>query len=286
MSEEFYLCQPESRTGFGVSCASCCGIYNYRGHHRGLVSEILEIQTALFSGWEGTAEAADRIVKEVERRRPAARFEVIYNCPFTGFLDAERTRVGCLLHPGHAGRDLRDFCRYGHRTCGEARCTAYTYLSEEEKAAVIAASGDWYLYGLCITDLDLVKDFFELCEMRLYQPVDPGRAAREPELRRLFHDYLRLKEEWPWATDPGRFGKYYFVGRDYHVYLINYQKLGLSCPHHDGILLALGSVIETQKELTAALQIIDEKVEAFVRAYSRSPEESKAGVSAGSALPT
>jgi len=269
MEEDFYLCQPqETITGATPSCASCCGIYNYHGHSRSLVTDVLTYQTELWDGWDGADEDAERISKAADARRPRVRFEVIYNCPFAGFLDRERRRVGCLLHPGRLGQDLREFCRYGHRTCGEARCTAYTYLSPEEGRAVMATAADWYLYGLCITDVDLVKDFFELCEMRLYHGVDPARVAADPELARAFGDYLSLKESWPWAMDPGRFGKYYFVGRDYHIYSIDYPRLGVSCPHHNGILLSLGSVIETKVELVRALEIIDEKVEKFVKLYS------------------
>lgn len=271
MSEEFYLCQPPELMGSVPSCASCCGVYNYTGHDRGMITGLLALQTRLMEGFDGTEAEAERIAREVEAARPTVRFDVIYNCPYVGFLDKNQTRIGCLLHPLRLGRDLREFCRYGHRTCAEARCTAYTYLSDAEAQAVMAAAGDWYLYGLCITDLDLVKDFFELCEMKLYRPVDPGRVARSAPLADRFHDYLALKENWPWAADPGRFGKYYFVGRDYHVYLINYPKLGLAFPHHDGILQALGSVIETPAELLAAVKIIDDKVEAFLEAYAQQP---------------
>lgn len=267
MEGEFYLCHPERGDGTCLSCASCCGIYNYRGHGRELVTEVLANQTSLFRSWDGTDPDIERICSEAERMRPPVRFEVIYNCPFAGFLDDQQSRVGCLLHPLHLGRDLRDYCRYGHRTCGEARCSAYTYLSQEEARAVMAAATDWYLYGLCITDIDLVKDFFELCEMSLCAPVDAGRAAAEPELARLFGDYLSLKENWPFARDPGRFGKYYFVGRDYHIYMIDYQKLGMSALRHNGILLSLGSVLESREDLAEAVAIIDRKVEAFVERY-------------------
>jgi len=266
--DSFYLCQAEPLSRGVPSCASCCGVYNYRGHSRELITEILEMQTALVESWDGTDEDIDRIAEQAVRQRPAARFEVIYNCPFAGFWDAERTRVGCLLHPLHLGQDLREHCRYGRRTCAEARCTAYSYLSAEEGRAVMASCRDWYHYGLCITDIDLVKDFFELCEMRLLGPVDPGRVSREPELARAFGDYLDLKESWPYATDPGRFGKYYFVEKNYRIYIIDYLKLGVRAPAHNDILLSLGSVLETSQQLLDAVSLIDEKVDAFISAYS------------------
>jgi hypothetical protein len=218
--------------------------------------------------WDHTEPDIERIREEVEKRRPPVRFDVIYNCPFSGFLDEGRTRVGCLLHPLRLGQDLRDHCRYGHRTCGEARCAAYSYISEAEARAVMAAALDWYVYGLAITDADLVKDFFELCEMKLYMPVDPERVVHYPELRRTFGEYLSLKEDWFLARDPGRFGKYYFVGKNYNVYFIEYHQLGLMAPRYNDIILALGSVIETRTELEQALEIIDRKVDAFLEVYA------------------
>ena len=268
--DEFFLCQPEPRCGSVPSCGNCCGIYNYMGHSRELVTDVLSRQTELMAGWDGTDADIERIRAEAERVRPPMRFSVLYNCPFSGFLDAGRTRVGCLLHPlnpGTRGRDLRDFCRYGHEICGEARCTAYTYLSEAEAAAVMAAAGDWYLYGLALTDIDLVKDFFELCEFRLFGPVDPGRVVTDPALRQAFRDYLKLKESWPFARDPNRYGKYFFIGREYHQYAIDYRRLGVVRPVHDLILCALGSVIETTAELTQAVRLIDDRLDAFVAAY-------------------
>lgn len=277
MPEEFHLCQPD-KIGAGVpSCASCCGIYNYFGHNRELISGILRMQTGLARSWDGTDRDMERIQFEVLGKRPGPRFEVIYNCPHAGFLDREETRVGCLLHPGFAGKELRDYCRYGHRTCGEARCTAYTYFDEGEAAAVAAGAGDWYIYGLCITDIDLVKDFFELCEMKRYGPVDAARVAGDPELARAFGDYLKLKGNWPFATDPARFGKYYFVDRNYLLYSIDHRRLGSSPCFHDGILLSLGSVIETGDDLARAISLVDEKVDAFMKIYEKADVAARSG---------
>lgn len=249
------------------SCASCCGTYNFYGHNRELVARVLEKQTRLMQSWDESSEDIERVRREAEKGRPRPRFEVIYTCPFVGFLDQGRTRVGCLLHPAYTGRELREYCRYGRKTCAEGRCTAYTYLSDAEARAVMAGAGDWYLYGLCITDIDLVKDFFELCESRLHAPVDPARVSQEPALARAFGRYLGLKESWPFAKDPGRFGKYFFEGKHYHVYSIDYRGLGMSAPLYNGVLLSLGSVMERRDELEQAIEIIDAKVELFLGAY-------------------
>jgi len=269
MEDEFYMCQPPPTAMSLPSCASCCGIYNYRGHNREMVTGTLAMQTELMESWDGTDDDIERVGKEVEARRPPVRFEVIYNCPFAGFLDGEQSRVGCLLHPLHLGEDLRRYCRYGRRTCGEAKCTSYTYFRRNEARAVMAAAGDWYLYGLCINDIDLVKGFFELCASRLHAPVMLDRVSVEPALARAFSGFLALKEDWPFARDPGRYGKYYFVERNYNIYRIDYRGFGASRPVHDGVLLSLGSVIESRDEVFAAIEIIDDKVDAFLGEYAR-----------------
>ncbi|MBU1208698.1 MAG: hypothetical protein KKH04_17535 [Proteobacteria bacterium] len=38
-------------------------------------------------------------------------------------------------------------------------CLSYTHLTKVEQSAVFMALDDWYLYGLVITDIDLVKGF-------------------------------------------------------------------------------------------------------------------------------
>jgi len=277
MGDEFHLCQPEKLLAGVPSCASCCGIYNFHGHDREMITRNLEMQTDMMSKWDGTDNGIEAIRAKVEADRPPPRFSVIYNCPFAGFLDNEHTRVGCLLHPLLLGEDKRDHCRYGHRTCGEAKCTSYTYLDDGEGRAVMAAAPDWYIYGLSITDIDLVKDFFDLCEFALYGPVDASRVAKEPELARIFGEYLSFKENWPFATDPGRFGKYYFVEKNYYLYSINYREIGLGAPRHNGIMLSLASVIESKEDLEAALKIVNDKVEEFLEVYNRcSPKKSSA----------
>ena len=232
-----------------------------------MITGILNMQTDLMDGWDGTNKDIERIRKEVENNRPKKRFSVIYNCPFSGFINDERTMVGCLLHPIKLGKDLRDYCQYGRKTCGEAKCTAYTYLSDDESQAVMASCRDWYLYTMTINDTDFIKEFFKLCEQKILAPLKINRIAKEEKLARAFHDYLALKENWPFETDPERYGKYYFVDKLYHIYKIDYEKLGAEKPASHKILLALGSVINSKKELEEAVKIIDQKVEKFLGVY-------------------
>jgi hypothetical protein len=38
-------------------------------------------------------------------------------------------------------------------------CPSYPHLTKVEQAAVFTVLDDWYLHGLVITDIDLVKGF-------------------------------------------------------------------------------------------------------------------------------
>jgi hypothetical protein len=268
MSEGFYLCQPAPIRASSPACAACCGIYNYHGHDRDLVTAVLAMQTDLMAVWDGTDADLERTRAEIERRRPRPRFPAVYNCPFAGFYDQARTRVGCLLHPAVRGQELRGYCRYGARTCAEAKCLAYDYLTEPEALALAAAAQDWYIYGLAMTDVAILKDFLSLCQQTSGLPVPLERVAQETAPARALADFLQLLEHWPFPRDPERFGKTYWIDDRHYAwtYQIEYERLGAPQPFHHRLLLALGAVIASRQELQQAIALIDAKAEAFIQA--------------------
>ncbi len=265
----FPFCQMTVQGGKSASCAACCGMYNWRGFNRDMVRDILSRQTRLFHEWDGTERGIAEIKKELAHSRPQALCGMIHNCEFIGFLDEKQTQVGCLAHPSqNQGRNLREFSRHGRETCDEDICTAYHYLGHALARCVAAAVPDWYLYGLCITDIDLVKNFFAATSEHLHETVSPERVIASPVLLELFRDYLCLKGCWPFARDPGRFGKYYFPDGTFRIARIDYQRWGMSSSRHDGILLSLGSTFRTKDELLEAEALIEKKVKRFVSAYA------------------
>ncbi len=144
------------------------------------------------------------------------RYEVIHCCEYVGFLDGQEKRVGCLLHPmQNAGRDMRDVSFYGRELCDGHFCPSYSYISRAEKLAVLAILDDWYLYGVCITDIDLVKEFFRLVSEAAGEMPAPSRFSH-PALREAARRFFDLKLGWPFRSDAAnRFGKYSFDGTDY-----------------------------------------------------------------------
>jgi hypothetical protein len=247
---DFRYCQPAADC---ASCGACCGMYNWTGHNRQLVLELLCMQTECYLNSSRSELELVRVRKEINLKRPAPRYQKIYNCEFLGFIDSEKKRVGCLLHPGlNQGRNLRALSHHGRETCDEARCTAYFYLSEAESELVARAADDWYLYGLCLTDLDLINEFLNIASEMVYTEVKAEKILVDPKLLAIFSSYLSLKEHWPYARDPNRFGKYFFQNGDYPVYKIDYRALASLPCRYDRIFNSLGSVFKGQAELVAA----------------------------------
>ena len=154
----FHLCQPDG----AKSCGACCGLYNWHDHSRETLRSLLQRRTSLFFPWGKEIDFHYyRQLAEVPASNPKL-LETIYNCEFLGFIDQGQKRVGCLLHPSiHEGVDLRGNSFYGAELCAGHFCPSYTHLTKVEQSAVFMALDDWYLYGLVITDIDLVKEFFQ-----------------------------------------------------------------------------------------------------------------------------
>ena len=112
-------------------------------------------------------------------------------CPLLGWLDPERTRVGCLAHPlATGGPDLRDQGVYDASICETFLCPSHSWLAEEEAEIVDATCADAHLYGLVVTDVPFVRAVLDavaalagarLERRHLERPAGPRGAA--PPLR-------------------------------------------------------------------------------------------------------
>ena len=160
------LCQPDSRK----SCGACCGLYNYRGGNRQNLELRLRRRTETFRSLRpASVEVAKAFANRVRSAEDGRKLlETIYNCEFLGFVDDDLRRVGCLLHPEqNQGRDLRSCSFYGAELCAGHLCLSHQKLTDEEKICVVGSIDDWYLYGICVTDIDLCKSFFRFASERL-----------------------------------------------------------------------------------------------------------------------
>jgi len=194
--------------------------------------------------------------------------ETIYNCEFLGFVGGERGRVECLLHPSlHHGMDLRTCSFYGAKLCEEHFCISFTCLTAVEKKAVVLSLDDWYLYGLVITDIDLVKEFFAHVQNRLGDCVHVDRL-RNANVQNALRDFFRLKECWKFVSKKNRLGKYYFSHAEYQIARIEYEKnWGMKPSRFDKIFVSLSSEFNTEDDILEAESIIEEKTAKFIEAY-------------------
>ncbi len=262
-----HLCQPDSEK----SCAACCGIYNFRDNGRRAVRQRL-LRNSVFLDPRSCA-TAQRLASHSQRWRPrdngdAKRFQTIFNCEFVGFVDVEQRRVGCLLHPAlHDGRDLRQCSFYGKDLCDGHFCPSYLSLTEDEQAFVVETLDDWYLYGLVITDIDLVKGIYQHLSDRLGRAV--ARAwLRPPTVRSRVQTFWQWKATWPYRRKGSDwFGKYLFVGDRYEELPIPYELWGRSPSPYHRILCALGSDFRSLEELDAAERLIETAMDQAERAF-------------------
>jgi len=265
-----HLCQPDG----AKSCAACCGIYNFKANDRDSVRRRLERNTRALAGL-AEDDASSRLARHAEAFRPrdngpAKRFETVFNCEYAGFLDAERRRPGCLLHPACNGqRDLRDSSFYGKELCAGHFCLSYHYLAEREQRLVVESLDDWYLYGLVITDIDLVKGYFRALADKVGEAIRPERA-RAKGLREEIRRFFQWKESWPFrSSDPGRFGKYRFDGEDYGEADIRYfRRHRPPSPYHD-LFKALESDFRSGEDADRAEAMIRKRIEDFARLYEK-----------------
>ena len=251
---QFFICHPDK----DKSCGACCGLYNYEGFDRATVSEALSFRTDLFSAMRPDHFELDEFRNLVSSMdgRPKL-LEEIYCCEFLGYLDKEERKVGCLIHPTlHNGLDSRDHAYYGAETCAMHKCGSYSFLSESEVIPVIAALEDWYLYGICVTDIDLIKEFYREVSDLMGEAIRPQVIAKTESALNIFSKYLKLKENWPFTRGRRRFGQYIFEGGTYRVAETDWLKMGVERPREWRILRSLSSDFRNLSEVIAATKII------------------------------
>ncbi len=110
-------------------------------------------------------------VKDEDPYRPYPKF---HHCPFLGFTGKHQSRVGCLLHPEadrNNGVDFRGLSFYGGMACNLYFCPSHWSLKPIYKKILQETEPDWYLYGLMITEAEMVGTFFQEVERRLQRSL-------------------------------------------------------------------------------------------------------------------
>ena len=260
-----HLCQPDQEK----SCGACCGLYNYAVSTKESLVQRLKRRSDLFRrSVRGPGDLAS-FSAEVRRSEDGAKlYEVIYCCEYLGFLDDEGKRVGCLLHPlQNGGTDLRDVSFYGRELCEGHFCPSYHYIAREEKQALLHVLDDWYLYGLCVTDIDLVKEYFRLVSEGAGEMPSPD-SFKKPPLRQAARRFFAFKVDWPFRSEAtNRFGKYYFDGSQYMIHHIDYETLKIETSRFNRIFLSLASEFKNAGEVREAETLIQAAIDEWVALY-------------------
>lgn len=265
MALPFHLCQP----GGGASCGACCGLYNFRDHSRASLTKALERRTDAIKPLPKEPAAYLAAAKSLRRWDKDPLFPPVRLCPLLGFVDEERTRVGCLAHPlVTGGIDLRDCGAYNSKTCASFECPSFLWLNAPQARLVRAALPDWYLYGLVITDVEFVRGCVKLLEAELGGPADLDAIVAKEAALEAARRLLSLKEKAPDrpkdATIFGRFARD-DLGEP-TPRLIDYEALGAEAAPEDDVVLCLGYDPQTAAALAGARHLVREHVLALVAA--------------------
>ncbi len=115
------LCQSN-----GSSCGACCGLFNLDCLHIEL-KKILEERTNFFSENVDYSKKETVILyrEEFEKKENSysKKDATIYNCPFLGYIEPNKKRIGCMIHPIKTGDPKsQNFSFYGASICQTYDC--------------------------------------------------------------------------------------------------------------------------------------------------------------------
>lgn len=252
-----YLCQVSET----VSCGACCGIYNVADASREALTEMLTWRTRAFADAPRTPDGITAFKEAVEHREPQARpYPQFHHCPYIGLIGEDHSRVGCLLHPmasGNNGVDFRGLSFYGGLACRTYFCPTHRALSPEVKRIIRAAADDWQGFGLIVTEHALLSAFFAAVEATTGEPVDAAAFLASEERVQAVRGLIRLKIEWPFRAEPGKFCNYFFEDGLYPRPSVDYTACGGVASRFDAVFRGLDSAFRSADELCAAETLVE-----------------------------
>jgi hypothetical protein len=251
----------------GASCGACCGLYNRRDPGRAAVRAELARRTEALGRVPRTPEAFRAAAAALAADGPAPLFPSVRVCPLLGFLDGPGTRVGCLAHPAATGGpDLRDCGAYDVKICDGFFCPSFAWLSEEEAALAEAATGDFHLYGLVVTDVPFLRAALAAVAALTGARVE-GRHLASPPFRSALRRLLALKEELAPGSE-GLFGAF-APGPDGEPVprRIDYEALGREGSPFDALLTCVGADPRSGNDLDRLEGEVRRRLAACLRSF-------------------
>lgn len=252
-----YLCQ----VGENVSCGACCGLYNTADASKPALSEMLLRRTEDYAKIpreiDAVLEFKERVEKRENHNRPYPEF---HHCPFIGFIGKDNNRVGCLLHPlaeNSGGLDFRGLSYYGTMACRQYFCPTHTTVDASFKKIVRAAAPDWHIFGLFVTESEMIVNFFSEIAKDSKKHLDANEFCQNEKALESVREFMRLKLSWPFRKKNGFHpANYFFNDRLYPPPEIDYSHLDTEPSNYDAIFRGLKSEFESKDSLRDAESII------------------------------
>ncbi len=252
------------------SCAACCGLYNFGDRSKPAMAARLDRRTALVTqaGWDAHALAHARDTLQDEEA-PLVLFKAVRTCAFAGWLDANHTRVGCLIHPARhpAGSDLRDLGAYQDRAiCDGHLCAPHTWLTAVDRA-FLAHAPDWQAYSMAVGESGFGKAVLRWVANARGGEVHAANLQRQ-EAAAPARALLQLLTAWPFVDpDPRRFGGFSFAGDDAYTRLVpSAARFSAVTPVEATILDALGTLVEDEDTAQRAVVLLRQHLQALADA--------------------
>jgi len=248
-----YLCQVNEQ----VSCGACCGLYNVAIPSFAALTEILTYRTQTFSRLPREIDSILAFKEDIEAREQQKRpFPQFHHCPYVGLIGRKRSRVGCLLHPmahGNEGIDFRGLSFYGGMACRVYFCPSHYKLPAAFKEIVCEAARDWYVYGMVITETEMLSTFFGEVERQIRRPITKQDVMGNEKCLEAVREFLELKLYWPFRVKAVKGLCHYFFEDDlYSIPPVDYEAIGRSASRYDAILRGLASRFHSENELRDA----------------------------------
>lgn len=226
-------------------------------------------QTELLRDTPRTAADFRAAARTLKTQQPPAAFSDVRVCPLLGFIDSDARRVGCLGHPKvTGGADLRDCGVYDAKKCESFECPSFIWLEPDQAELVRAACPDWYLYGLIITDVELVRGVLRLLANDVGRHVTARQVLDRPAALRAIASLFGLKAS---ITDGEHVFGQFEPGPDGEPELrqLRYSALGADTAPEDGVLLCLGFLPRSLAALESSRRAIRERISEAAAALSK-----------------
>jgi len=253
-----YLCQVNET----VSCGACCGLYNTADTSFETMQARLAARTDGFSRVRRDPPSIEAFALEVKRREPGERpLSGFHHCPFVGLIGAERSRVGCLLHPlapGNGGRDYRGLSHYGGMACKICFCPAHRVLAPRHREVLRDTAPDWHAYGILITEARTLDRLFRAAEAAAGGRLAPEPLQRGPGIRQAVRALYDLVLRWPFRRPGFPLGTYFLGDGQLSKPSVDYAPAGGCGSRHDAALRELATSFRSSDELTSAEGLLEE----------------------------